>query len=519
MPTALAMLLAGVIGACVGLWLALRARARLRQRRHAWVSELDSIRATAVREGQAKRVQAEMAAREEALILRAAAEEELRGRQVQLAEQEAALAGRVVLADEEARALEEVRQELAARARPLAEMEKESQVLDEEIASLRKQRLGELARVAKTTATAAIGALVESEIESARALAEQVVRAASEGPSVTEVARAAKRLMGISCGRMADRFYSEAAPSLVPLPAGRSGEPVLGADDLRQIEGVAGVLLSFTSEGDAVRIEGLDGVGREVARRCLGALIRRPGLRGGAFAKLAAEITAEVDREILEFGQRGFALLKIERAHPDIVRLVGRLIFRTSYTQSQWEHSVESGYLCGMMAAELGMDVKLARRAALLHDIGKALTHEMEGSHALIGADHARRLGESESVANAIGAHHDEEPYASALAHLVAAADAMSGGRPGARRQAEGDHVAKLAEIERIAHSFRGVGEAFAVQGGREVRVYVEESRVSDGAAGKLASDIAQEISRQMTFPGQIKVTVIREFKAIELAT
>jgi ribonuclease Y len=172
-----------------------------------------------------------------------------------------------------------------------------------------------------------------------------------------------------------------------------------------------------------------------------------------------------------------------------------------------------------MIAAELGLDVKIARRAALMHDIGKALTHELDGSHAVIGADYARRLGETEIVANAIGAHHTDEPFGSAYAHLVAAADAMSGGRPGSRRQSEDNHMAKLAEIERIARSFRGVGEAFAVQGGREVRVYVEEDRVNDAVASKLATDIAGVISHEMTFPGQIKVTVIREFNAVEIAS
>jgi ribonuclease Y len=266
-------------------------------------------------------------------------------------------------------------------------------------------------------------------------------------------------------------------------------------------------------------LEGLDGVGREVARRCVARMLRKPGLRGEAFAKAAREITGELDREIVERGQRAFATLKLERAHPEIVKLVGRLNFRTSYSQNQWEHALEAGFLCGMMAAELGLDVKVARRAALLHDIGKALTHELDGSHAVIGADFARRLGESEIVANAIGAHHTDEAFASAYAHLVAAADAMSGGRPGSRRQNEDNHMAKLAEIERIARSFRGVGEAFAVQGGREVRIYVEEDRVNDVAAAKMATDIAQAISRDMTFPGQIKVTVIRELCAVEMAS
>jgi ribonucrease Y len=519
MPAALAVILAGVAGACLGLWFVLKARARGDQVRRARAQEIDRFRAAAEREGQTVRMQAEVTAREEALMVRGEAEAVLRARQVELAELEAALAGRSVLADEEARVLEEARKELADREIPLAEIERETKGFKSELALLRRQQRGELERTAKMTAQQAMQSLADAEIEEARGAAQQIVRNASEGATASEVARAAKRLMGISAGRMTDHFYSEGAQSIIALPEGRRDRPVITADDLKLVEGVAGVTLAFTEEGDAIRIEGLDGVGREAARRCIGRMLRRPGLQGDAFAKVAREISAEVDQEILDFGQRGFALLKIDRAHPEIVRLVGRLNFRTSYSQNQWEHAVEAGFLCGMLAAELGLDVKIARRAALMHDIGKALTHELDGSHAVIGADYARRLGESEIVANAIGAHHTDEPFASAYAHLVTAADAMSGGRPGSRRQTEDNHMAKLAEIERIARSFRGIAEAFAVQGGREVRVYVEEERVSDAGATKLAADIAEVISREMTFPGQIKVTVIREFQAVELAS
>jgi ribonuclease Y len=519
MPAALAVVLAGVAGACVGLWFVLKARARGAQTRRARAQEMERIRATAEREGQTVRVQAEVAAREEALVMRTEADVALRARQVELAELEAALAGQTVLASEEARTLDEIRKELSDREAPLAESERETKGLEAEWTLLRRQQRNELERVARVTTAQATQNIVDAEIEEARVAASQLVRNASEGASASEVARAAKRLMGISVGRITDHFYSERAQSIIALPESRGDRPVITADDLKLVEGVAGVTLAFTEEGDAIRIEGLDGVGREVARRCVGRMLRRPGLQGDAFAKVAREITVEVEREIVDFGQRGFALLKLDRAHAEIVKLVGRLNFRTSYTQNQWEHSVEAGFLCGMLAAELGLDVKIARRAALLHDIGKALTHELDGSHAVIGADYARRLGEKEVVANAIGAHHTDEPFASPYAHLVAAADAMSGGRPGARRQTEDNHMAKLAEIERIARSFRGIAEAFAVQGGREVRVYVEEERVSDEAATKLAAEIAQAISRDMTFPGQIKVTVIREFKAEEMAS
>jgi ribonuclease Y len=515
----LAVVLAGVVGACVGLWLAIKARARLSVARRTRAQELDRIRATAEREALTLRREVEVAAREEALVLRSEAEPSLRNRQVELAEVETALAGRAVFLDEEARALDELRKNLSDREVPLKDLERERQASQAETSKLAKDRRVALERAAGVSAAQVTQELAEIEIEEARGLAEATVRNASEGGSSTDVSRGAKRLMGISGGRLAERFYSERVQSIIVLPDNRGPHAGLDVEDLKAIEGAAGVTLAFTDEGDGIRLEGLDGVGREMARRCVARMLRKPGLRGDAFAKVAREITAELEREIVERGQRGFAMLKLERAHPEIVKLVGRLNFRTSYSQNQWEHAVEAGFLCGMMAGELGLDVKIARRAALLHDIGKALTHELDGSHALIGADYARRLGETEVVANAIGAHHTDEPFGSAYAHLVAAADAMSGGRPGSRRQSDDNHMAKLGEIERIARGFRGVGEAFAVQGGREVRVYVEEDRISDLAAVKLAADIAQSISREMTFPGQIKVTVIREFNAVEMAS
>ena len=299
---------------------------------------------------------------------------------------------------------------------------------------------------------------------------------------------------------------------------------LIGPDEanLRAIESVAGVKLSLSDGRDAIRLEGLDGVGREVARRCVAWLARHPGAGAGVPARrveqAARDISGELGRELIDLGRRACATLEIARPHPEIVDLVGRLNYRTSFTQNQWKHAVEAAFLCGMMAEELGLDLKLARRAALMHDIGKALTHALDGSHAVIGADIARRLGEPEMVANAIGAHHTDEPFNSPYAYLVAAADAMSGARPGARRQMEDNYVAKLDDLERITRSFPGIEEAFAVQGGREVRIYVQEDRVDDLSAVNLSAEVARKISAEMTFPGQIRVTVIREFKAIETA-
>jgi ribonuclease Y len=286
--------------------------------------------------------------------------------------------------------------------------------------------------------------------------------------------------------------------------------------NLPVIEEISNVKLTIAEDGSAVRLEGQDSFGREIARRTV-ARVGKHGWKGEP-RKMIEQIKEDLEREVFDLGKRAFKELQIPRAHPDIVKLVGRLNWRTSYTQNQWKHAVEVAFLCGMMASELGLDVRLARRAALMHDIGKSLTHAIDGSHAVIGADYARRLGESELVANAIGAHHTDEPFNSAYAYLVAAADALSGARPGARREQQDNYAEKLADLERIGNGFRGVERAFAVQGGREVRVYVDE-QVQDLRAVELSSEIARKISDEMTFPGQIKVTVIREKRAVEIAS
>ena len=284
--------------------------------------------------------------------------------------------------------------------------------------------------------------------------------------------------MGIAVGRFSGHYLTERLhlgdPAAAREPARRA---IVGRDEanLRAIEGVGRRDAARSpSARDASAWRGSTAwgarwpAGAGLAERQPGAA-RRPG-RGDAGPRARSP---RARRELIDLGRRAFPTLEIPRAHPEIVELVGRLNYRTSYTQNQWKHAVEAAFLCGMMAAELGLDLKLARRAALMHDIGKALTHEIDGSHAVIGADFARRLGEPEMVANAIGAHHTDEPFNRPYAYLVAAADAMSGARPGARRQMEDNYVAKLEDLERITRSFRGVEEAFAVQGGREVRIYV----------------------------------------------
>ena len=483
----------------------------------AWIA---SERAAAVAECSQIRQAAQLAAMEEAQAAGVAFDAVTTARENELP-------ARVVELDARRRTIAALEAEVVARRERLNTLRAAQRTREEQLRSLGAEtaRVGGERRVllerrAGQTAGQVRAAIIEGETESARVTGQQMLRAIEQAANDAEQVRRAKRVMGIAVGRFSGHYLTERLMSIVNPPPGIAFEHWVGREqaNLRAIEPFANVKLGPTEEGNAVRLEGLDGVGREVARRALTWIGRHPKAAPEAVGVAAKEIAATLDRELMDLGKRAFATLEIPAAHPEIVALVGRLNYRTSFTQNQWKHAVEAAFLCGMMADELGLDMKLARRAALMHDIGKALTHEMDGSHAVIGADYARRLGEAEVVANAIGAHHTDEPFSSPYAYLVAAADAMSGARPGARRQMEDNYVARLDDLERITRSFRGVEEAFAVQGGREVRIYVAEDKVDDRGAIGLSTEIARRISEEMTFPGQIRVTVIRELKAVEIA-
>jgi len=518
-----ALMTSAVFAAAVGLWLGRRLARRRAEAISAGVREVTAAIARAAAAERAEILRAgEVNGREEARTLIAAADSLRQARAAEIDARARRLAERRSdLTAFEARAAESSARAAAARARLGAH--------DAETARLRSQTAGSgqearaaLERAAGQTAQAAIEAIRDGEIEETRLTSARAERVAGELANEGS-GRAAKRIMGIAMGRFFGHYLTERLHSVLPLPSGEAGAALIGPEqaNLRAIEGVAGVTLALADQRDTVRLEGLDGVGREVARRAIARLLRQPGSARdpAAVTRIAKEIATALDAELLELGRRAFSILEIPPAHLEIVKLVGRLNYRTSFTQNQWKHAIEAAFLCGMMADEMGLDEKIARRAALMHDIGKALTHELDGSHAVIGADYARRLGETELVANAIGAHHTDEPFNSPYAYLVAAGDALSGGRPGARRQTDENYLTRIDDLERITRGFRGVAEAFAVQGGREVRIYVQEDRVDDLGAVTLSSEIAGKISQEMRFPGQIRVTVIRELKAVEVAS
>jgi ribonuclease Y len=380
----------------------------------------------------------------------------------------------------------------------------------------------ELETRAGVKAVELVAQMAQGWIEEARARAAAAVRAIDGTAADPAHDREARRVMEIAAARYQHHYLTERSASNLRIGAELVGALLDGGAALHgALERAAGVQLQVNDDKDAIRLDGLDGVGKEMVRRAIAKLVKKPETLDDARKDpeaWAAKSREHLQQEIRALGKRAFQTLGIPKAHPEIVELVGALNFRTSYTQNQWWHAVEASYLAGMMAAELGLDEKLARRATLMHDIGKALTHKIEGSHAVIGADIARRLGEAELVANAIGAHHADEPCNSVYAYLVAASDAMSGARPGARRELAEGFTAKIEDLERIGLARRGVAYAHAVHGGRELRVYVREREVDDPTVVEMSTDIANQIAEEMTFPGQIKVTVIRAFEATATA-
>ncbi|WP_298039236.1 ribonuclease Y [uncultured Desulfuromonas sp.] len=330
----------------------------------------------------------------------------------------------------------------------------------------------------------------------------------------------AKEILALAIQRYAGDFVAEKAVSVVPLPSDEMKGRIIGREgrNIRAIEAATGIDLIIDDTPEAVIISGFNPVRREVARLGLERLIADGRIHPARIEEVVKKAEQEVDEAIRDAGEQATFDVGVHGIHPEIIKLIGRLRYRTSYGQNVLQHSLEVAFLCGIMASELGINVKQAKRAGLLHDIGKAVDHEVEGSHAVIGADLARKYGEAPKVVHALAAHHEDEKPETILAVLVQAADALSGARPGARREMLETYVKRLGDLERIGTSFNGVTSCFAIQAGREIRVMVSSESISDAQSHVLAKDIARKVEDEMTYPGQIKVNVIRETRAVEYA-
>jgi len=332
--------------------------------------------------------------------------------------------------------------------------------------------------------------------------------------------REAREILTMAIQRCAADHSAESTVSVVHLPNDEMKGRIIGREgrNIRAFETATGVDVIIDDTPEAVILSGFDPVRREVAKRALTRLVTDGRIHPGRIEEVVAKIQKEVDDQILTLGEGAILETGLHGLHPEIVKLLGRLQYRTSYGQNILQHSKEVAWICGMIAAQLGFDVQLAKRAGLLHDLGKAVTHEVEGAHAQISMDLAQKYGEPEEVIRAVGYHHHDVTVENLYAALVMAADAVSGARPGARRESIENYVKRLEALEKIANSFPGVERSFAIQAGREIRIIVEPKHVDDARALQLASDVARKVEKELQYPGQIKVVVIRETRAMEYA-
>jgi ribonuclease Y len=499
------VVLALVLGAAFGFFLE---RAQTKSARQEEQQRIEKLIAEA-RE-QAKSI--ELQARDAALRITQGAEAEINCLRSELNREEERLQKR--------------RAELDARLERLEQREqavnKRQSAVDKranEIEKLYQQQVAELQRVAQMSTEEARAVLLAEVEKEARADMARIIRQI-EAEARQEGEKRARKLIAEAIQRIGAEHVAEVTTSIVPLPSEEMKGRIVGRNgrNIRAFEQVAGVDVIVDDTPESVTISCFDPVRREVARRALSRLILDGRIHPAHIEKVLEEEQKAVEKIIVEAGEQAAFDAGISGLHPEVLRMMGRLKYRTSYGQNQLAHAVEVAKLAGILAAELGANVELARQAGFLHDIGKAMDHNQEGTHALLGAEFCRRYGVHPIVVNAIASHHHEVEQESIEAVIAESADAISGARPGARREDLEAYIKRIRALEEIALSFKGVSQAYAIQAGREVRIIVRPEEIDDLAATRLARDIAKQIEETMQYPGQIRVTVIRETRAVETA-
>lgn len=420
------------------------------------------------------------------------------------------------------RKLEEHEKEVKVLKEKEVQFEVSKKLHEEEAKKLKKKqeefndRLAEVANLTKEEAKAELLAAMEEE---ARVDFGKILRRIEE-ETKEEAEAKSKRIVGIAIQRFAGEYVGEKTIGSVELPSDDVKGRLIGREgrNIRAFEQICGVDLIIDDTPEVVVISSFNVVRKEIARMVIQKLIADGRIHPAKIEEFHDKSKAEMERQLRDLGEKAQMEIGVHGIHPEVLKLVGALQWRTSYTQNQYQHAIEAAFICGAMAAELGLNVKQARRAALLHDVGKVIDASAEGSHAVVGADFLKKYGESPDIVHAVRAHHDDEKPESVLAHLVAASDALSGARPGARKAMMESYVSRLTDIEEIVNSFEGVSKSYAISGGREVRVFVENDRVTDEETVMLSRDIAKKIEEEMSYPGTIKITVLRETKAVGIA-
>jgi ribonucrease Y len=473
----------------------------------------------AQREAEALKRDAVLAGREEALRLKQQLEREsVQARNAQLAaerafqEKEAAFNRRVELVEKKERDLKRADHDLTQR-------EAATTARTAELDQLAREHQTRLERIAGMSAEEARSQLVASIESEARAEAAKRVTEIRDAAQ-RNAEREARKIITLAMQRYAGDHVADHSVSVVHLPSDDMKGRIIGREgrNIRSFEVITGVDVIIDDTPEAVILSAFDPVRREIARLALERLVADGRIHPARIEEVVAKVRVEIEGKIRELGELACAEVAVHGIHPELQSLLGRLHYRTSYGQNILRHSIEVAHLAGMMAAEIGMDQTIARRGGLLHDIGKAIDHDHEGSHPALGMEVATRYGEPTPVLEAIGYHHDDYAGGSLWPVLVSAADAVSGARPGARRESLEIYIKRLDALEKIANAFPGVEKSYAIQAGREVRILVEHQKVDDGRAQLLAGEIARRIERELEYPGQIRVTVIRETRAVDYA-
>ncbi|NOQ47398.1 MAG: ribonuclease Y [Desulfobulbaceae bacterium] len=414
--------------------------------------------------------------------------------------------------DKRERGFIEREEKVAGREHSLAQREKEMDALIE------KQRY-KLEKIAGIDCEEAKKQLLESiESEARMDAAKRLARIENE--MKIEADRKGKNILALAISRYAGDYVADKTVSMVQLPNDEMKGRIIGREgrNIRAIEAATGIDIIIDDTPEAVILSGFNPIRREIARLALEQLISDGRIHPARIEEVVKKVTEDLEVEIREAGEQATFDVGAHGIHVELIKLIGRLKYRTSYGQNILQHSLEVAFLCGVMAAELGLNIQKAKRAGLLHDIGKAVDHEVEGSHAIIGRDLAKKYGEAEDIVYAIGAYHEDQPPKSVLDVLVQSADALSGARPGARKEMLQSYVNRLEDLENIANGFDGVEKSYAIQAGRDLRIIVDSHKIRDDEATLMSRDIAKAIEEQLTYPGQIRVTVIRETRAVEYA-